>query len=95
MNEITITIRNKNKQTKKGQSNKNNKQTSQRKPKLKCAYCKGRGIDDLGKTCMVCGGDGRRASNLVKKCPICKGDGHSLLFGMPCRTCGGTGYLNK
>jgi len=94
MNEITVTIRNKNKETKKGRSNKN-KQTSRRKHKPPiCAYCGGTGRDALG-VCRVCHGNGRRPSNKRKTCPSCQGTGHSLLFGMPCRECGGWGYLNK
>ncbi|MGB2842233.1 MAG: hypothetical protein WBC40_07140 [Halobacteriota archaeon] len=92
MDEITVTIRNKTKETKKGRSNKK-KQTSQSKHKpLNCGYCGGSGKDFSIGLCRVCGGEGIRPPHLRKKCPSCGGTGKTPGFGIKCNACGGWGY---
>ncbi len=64
---------------------------------VKCMYCDGTG-KHKNETCIVCGGKGRvEVVDSSRKCQFCKGRGY-MMPGIPCTTCGGTGFtrpINK
>lgn len=56
-----------------------------------CRYCDGTGKHQE-ETCVVCGGKGEvEVVDTTKKCQWCKNRGYSMP-GIPCTTCGGTGF---
>ncbi|MEK7083077.1 MAG: hypothetical protein AAB972_02805 [Patescibacteria group bacterium] len=68
---------------------------------MKCAYCRGRGVDPFGipsklSLCQVCGG---RKKNSVpepfEECPVCAGTGVYKHHRLPCAVCRGRGYLRR
>ena len=78
------------------------KKKSIQEKEIKCAYCKGKGLDHFellhpGATCQVCAGRGRVSIAIFEdklvKCQYCRGTGRHPFTRMTCSSCNGKGVL--
>lgn len=77
------------------------KSTERKSKTIKCAFCKGRGLDPFGimsemATCQVCGG--KKAVEVFEPfvdCRFCKGSGVYPTQRLSCTACSGKGVISQ